>query len=386
VGLARESAAIVSLKAYRDDPRSPLSKPPSQHEGGALTCLVAATRKWWHKVAGEPEHYPCGASSMINRRILLAAAIAGASLGAVAPGQAQSYPDHPVKLILPFTPGSPNGVLARLVLPYLSEHLGQPVVLDPRPGGGTTIGTKAMMAAGPDGYTLLFSNTPTLLIVPVASKAGNWDPLKDLIPLGVAATSSNVMVIAPSVPAKTVQEFVAYAKANPGKLNFGYGQGTQPQLIGEMFKLAADIDLANIPYKGGAQAVTDMLGGRIQLNVGTMSTLRPLHLSGKVRAIAVTSTERSPLLPDVPTMAESGYPSVTSLTYYGIFGAPGLPKDVVAKVNAALGEAAKSPELRAAMEKLGFSPHPLSPQDFAALMAQEDKKWVPIVKKTGFKM
>jgi tripartite-type tricarboxylate transporter receptor subunit TctC len=194
------------------------------------------------------------------------------------------------------------------------------------------------------------------------------------------------MVIEPSLPAKTVQEFVAYAKANPGKLNFGYGQGTQPQLIGEMFKAAAGVDIANIPYKGGAQAVTDMLGGRIQMNVGTISTLMPLHLAGKVRALAVTSPTRSQLMPDIPTMAESGLPGVTSLSYYGLFGPPGLPKEVIAKVNEAMNEALKSDELRASLEKLGFSPHPISPSDFAALVAEENKKWVPVVKATGFQM
>jgi tripartite-type tricarboxylate transporter receptor subunit TctC len=259
-------------------------------------------------------------------------------------------------------------------------------VLEPRPGGGTSIGTKAVMGAEADGYTLLFSNTPTLLIVPVASKSIHYDALKDIVPVATVASGSNVMVIAPDLPVKTVKDFIAHAKANPGKLNFGYGQGTQPQLIGEMFKMAADIDLANIPYKGGAQAITDMLGGRIHINIGTLSTLKPLHESGKVRAIAVTSTERSPLLPEIPTMAESGLPSVTSLTYFGIFGPPGMPAPVVNRINAAVNESLKSAELRAAMEKLGFTPHPTSPQEFSALVAAENKKWVPIVKATGFQM
>ena len=323
---------------------------------------------------------------MIRKNIILAALAAVLGFGAASTAHAQSYPDHPIKLILPFTPGSPNGVFARLVIPHLTKHLGQPVVLDPRPGGGTSIGTKAAMTAEPDGYTLLFSNTPTLLIVPAASNAIKYDPLTDFTPVAVAGSGSNVVVIEPSLPAKTVQEFVALAKAQPGKLNFGYGQGTQPQLIGEMFKLAAGIDLANIPYKGGAQAIVDMLGGRIQLNIGTLSTLRPQHLAGKVRAIAVTSTERSPLLPDVPTMAESGLPDVTSLTYFGIFGPAKLPPAIVKKINNAMNESAKSPELREAMAKLGFSPAPMSPQEFASLVASETKKWVPIVQKTGFKM
>lgn len=321
-----------------------------------------------------------------NRLVLAVVAALACGLSTAGPGHAQSYPDRPIKLVLPYTPGSPNGVLARLVIPHLSTRLGQTVVLDPRPGGGTTIGTKAVLGADPDGYTLLFSNTPTLLIVPVASKAAQYDPLKDIVPIAIAGSGSNIMVIEPSLPARTVQEFVAYAKANPGKLNFGFGQGTQPQLIGEMFKLAAGVDVANIPYKGGAQAITDMLGGRIHMNIGTLSTLRPLHLAGKVRAVAVTSTARSPLLPEIPTMAESGLPSVTSQSFFGIFGPPGLPKEIVAKLNAAMNESLKSPELRAGMERLGFTPHPISPQEFAALVAAENKKWVPVVKQTGFQM
>jgi tripartite-type tricarboxylate transporter receptor subunit TctC len=323
---------------------------------------------------------------MISKTIILAALAAAVGLGAAGPSLAQSYPDRPIKLILPYTPGSPNGVLARLVIPHLSARLGQTVVLDSRPGGGTSIGTKAVMGAEPDGYTLLFSNTPTLLIVPVASKAIKYDPLKDFVPVAIAGSGSNVMVIAPSLPARTVQDFIAHAKANPGKLNFGYGQGTQPQLIGEMFKLAAGVDLANIPYKGGAQAIVDMLGGRIHVNIGTLSTLRPQHLAGKVRAIAVTSTVRSPLLPEIPTMAESGLPSVTSQSFFGIFGPAKLPAAIVSKLNAAMNESLKSAELRAAMEKLGFTPNPVSPEEFAALVASENKKWVPVVQQTGFKM
>lgn len=323
---------------------------------------------------------------MSKRTIVTAIVAACLGFAAAASGHAQGYPDHPIKLILPFTAGSPNGVLARLIVPKVAEKLGQTIVLDYRPGGGTTIGTKAVMGAEPDGYTLLFSNTPTLLIVPVANTAAHYDVLKDILPIASFASGSNVMVIAPSLPAKTVQEFVAYAKAHPGQLNWGFGKGTQPNLIGEMFKTATGTNIAEIPYKGGSQAIPDLLGGRIQMNIGTLSTLRPLHLAGKVRAIAVTSTKRSPLLPDVPTMAESGYPAVTSESFYGIFGPPGLPAPIVDKLNVATNEALKSTDLQKSLERLGFAAHPLSPQAFKDLVAAENKKWVPVVKATGFKM
>jgi tripartite-type tricarboxylate transporter receptor subunit TctC len=302
------------------------------------------------------------------------------------PAAAQSYPDRPIKVIAPFTPGSPNDVVARLIAAPMSVQLGQSVVIDNRPGGGTSIGVKAAMTADPDGYTLLFSNSPTHFIAPLVNKTFTYDPLKDFVPIAMAASGGLILVIAPEVPAKTLQEFIAYAKANPGKLNFGFGQGTLPQLVGEMFKLTAGVDIANIPYKGGIQAVTDMLGGRVQMNIGTISTLAPLVRQGKLRALAITSATRNAELPDVPTMAESGLPEVASVSTYGLFGPAGLPADVVARLNAAVNESLKSEELRAAIRRIGFEPHFGSPEDFTKLMASEMKVWIPIVKKTGFQM
>jgi tripartite-type tricarboxylate transporter receptor subunit TctC len=301
-------------------------------------------------------------------------------------GHAQSYPSRPVKLVLPYTPGSPNDVLARLVGPHLSAQLGQPVVIDNRPGGGTTIGTKAVLSAEPDGYTLLFSNTPTHVIAPLISKSITFDPLKDFVPIATFGSTFLLMVTAPSIPANTVQEFAGYAKANPGKLNFGFGQGTLPHLVGELFKRETATEITSIPYKGGAQAVTDMLGGRIHLNFGTTATLVPLVRAGKLKALAVTGTTRAPELPEVPTMEESGLPNVTSVTYYGVMGARGTPATVVDKLNTEVNESLKSPELMAAMTKLGFGLKGGSPQDFAALIAEQSQRWGPIVAAVGFQM
>jgi tripartite-type tricarboxylate transporter receptor subunit TctC len=325
---------------------------------------------------------------LMKRLRILSAAMAVLCLAAGAAGsaQAQSYPSRPIKLILPYTAGSPNDVLARLLGPLLSQRLGQTVVVENRPGGGTTIGVSAVMNAEPDGYTLLFSNSPSHLIAPVVNTTFTFDPLKDFIPIATMGTSSNVIVIGNDVPAKTVQEFVAYAKANPGKLNFGFGQGTLPQLVGEMFKLAAGVDITNVPYRGGAQAVQDVLGGRIHMNIGTSSTLLPLHRSGKVKMIAYTGTTRAADMPDIPTMVESGYPTMVTTTYYGIFGRTGLPADIVTKLNTAVNEVMKSPELLAAMAQIGFEAKPMSPQELAALLADETKKWTEIVKATGFQM
>ena len=324
---------------------------------------------------------------MRARRISLAALAAMGFVFALhGPAAAQTYPDKPIKLILPFTAGSPNDVIARLVAPHLSSRLRQSVVIENRPGGGTSIGVKAVMAAEPDGYTLLYSNSPTHFLTPLASKTPTYEPLKDFVPIAMVGTSSLLLVIAPSVPASTVQAFVAHAKANPGKLNFGYGQGTLPQLVGEMFKLATGSDIASIPYRGGVQAVTDMLGGRIHMNIGTPSTLLPLIRDGRLRALAITSPARSADLPDVPTMIESGLPAVTAVSYYGFLGPAGMPAEAVARINSEVNESLKSAELRASMIKVGFEPIAGSARDFAALMSSEMQKWAPVVKATGFQV
>jgi tripartite-type tricarboxylate transporter receptor subunit TctC len=322
----------------------------------------------------------------LKRLLVLTAAIIAVVGSAPEDARAQAYPSKFIRLVLPFTPSSPNDILARLVAPRLSARLGQTVVIENRPGGGTSIGLKAVMAAEPDGYTLLWTNSPTHFITPVVSKNFTYDPLSDFVPIALVGTSSNVLVIPPSVPAKTVPEFVAYLKANPGKLNFGYGQGTLPQLIGEMFKAATGADVGMIPYKGGAQSVTDMLGGQIHMNLGTLSTLLPLIRDGRLRALAVTSPARSHDLPEVPTFIESGYPSVTTVSYYGVFGPKGIPAELVNKLNREVNETLTSPELVAGMARANFEPHGGTPQEFSVLLADEMQKWIPIVKSTGFQM
>ena len=317
-------------------------------------------------------------------RRLLAALLCAAALASQT--HAQTYPDRPIKVILPFTPGSPNDVVARLISPQVAARIGQPIVLDNRPGGGTTIGLKAVMTADADGYTLLFSNSPVHFITPLVNKTFSYDPLKDFTPIATVVSGGLMLVIAPEIPAKTVKEFVAYAKANPGKLNFGFGQGTLPQLVGEMFKYATGTQITNIPYKGGAQAIPDLLGGRIQMNVGTISTLAPLVRQGQLRALAVTSATRNPELPDVPTMAEIGLPEVASVTYYGFLGPAGMPDDAVRRFNAAVNDSLQSPEVRAAIANIGFEPYGGTAADFAALIATEMKAWTPIVQKTGFQL
>jgi tripartite-type tricarboxylate transporter receptor subunit TctC len=317
----------------------------------------------------------------MERRQFLAASLFAVGLG-LTPAVAQTYPSKPIKMIVPYTPGSPVDVLARVVTQHVSARLGQTIVIDNRPGAGTTIGTKVAANADPDGYTILIGAT-SFTIAATLYPHLDYDPIKSFTPVAMLAVSPQMLVIAPSVPAKTVPEFVAYAKANPGKLNFGYGLGTLPHILGEAFKTATGIDIASIPYRGGAQAITDMLGGRIQMNFGTQSTLLPLIRDGKVRPLAVTTETRAKDLPEVPTMAESGLPQLSLAFSAGILAPAGTPAAIVAKLNAEINEAMKSPELAASMAKLGFEPQFWSPQDYGTFLAEEARRWPPIVKASG---
>ncbi|HEY7244186.1 MAG TPA: tripartite tricarboxylate transporter substrate binding protein [Xanthobacteraceae bacterium] len=314
----------------------------------------------------------------------LIAAVAAAL--APLPAQAQSYPSRLIKVVLPYTAGSPNDVIARFFTPYLSAQLGQPVVVENRAGGGTSIGTKAVASAEADGYTLLLSNTPTHVIAALGNPSINYDPLKDFAPVATIASSSLVLVIAPTVPAYSVPELVAYAKAHPGKLNFGFGQGTLPHLAGELFKSVTGTNIVSIPYRGGSQAISDLLGGRIHMNFGAGSTLLPLIREGKLRPLAVTSPSRLPEQPEVPTMAEAGLPAMTVVTHYGILAPATTASAVVATLNMAVNRALSPDALKTDMLRIGFDPVGGSARDFAALIASDRQKWAPIVKMTGFQI
>jgi tripartite-type tricarboxylate transporter receptor subunit TctC len=323
---------------------------------------------------------------MWKRIALLATLAAGFTSIAAGFGWAQSYPGKPLRMILPYTAGSPNDVIARLVAPSLSARIGQAVVVDNRAGGGTTVGLRAVMSAEPDGYTLLFTNTPTHVIAQSVAKGFSYDPIKDFVPIATFGASTLALVVPPSVPANSLSEFIAYAKAHPATLNFGFGQGTLPHLVGEALLVATGADMGRIPYRGGAQAVTDMLGGRIHMLLGATATLTPLVRAGKLKALAVSSPRRHRDLPDVATMTESGFPQLTTVTYYGILGPAGLPADIVGRLNSDANEILNSSELQASLLKVGFEPHGGSPQDFAALISSQLLQWAPVVKSTGFQM
>ena len=312
---------------------------------------------------------------------------AGAALLPALPSaaRAQAYPWKPIKLILPFLPGTPNDVIARLIAPDLSSRLGQAVVVDNRSGGGTLIGTKAAMTAEADGHTLLVTSTSVHVIAQSLTNNIAYDPIGDFAAVASIGTTSWVLVISPAVPAKSLAEFLAYARANPGKMNFGYGQGTGPQLVGAHFKRVTGIDLANVPYRGSTQVVADMLGGQVQVNFSTADIL-PLVREGKLTALAVTSATRSPDFPELPTMIESGYPAMTLTSTVGILAPARTPANVTNRVYREITESLKSPELRSSILKTGYEPEAGSPESFAALVAEEMKKWLPIAKESGFRI
>src|SRR5258708_3802339 len=303
----------------------------------------------------------------------------------IAPAAAQTYPDKPIRLIVPFPAGGPTDFMARLISQYLSMHLGQ-VIIENRPGAGGTIAAKAVAGEKPDGYTLLYGSSGTLGIGPALYKNVDYDPIKSFAPIALVSRVPFALVIALSVPAKTVAELVAYAKANPGKLNFGAGIGTPPHLVGELFKVVTGTDIVFIPYKGAAASMTDVLAGQTQMTIDGLTTSIPHIQSGKVRALAVMSAERVAEIPDVPTMAESGYPNFPPASWTGILAPAGTPAAVVAKVNAAINAGLASPEIKASFAKFSAEAKTGSPQDFAAFIADEAPKWAALVKASGAKV
>ena len=316
---------------------------------------------------------------MITRRMLMLSLMAS---GFARPAAAQDYPARPIRMIAPFTPGSPVDVVARLLAQHLSTQIGQNVVLENKPGAGTTIGMKAASLAEPDGYTLLFQSS-SFVVAPAMYKNLDFDPGKSFAPVANVAWGSWVTIVPPSLPVKTPQELIAYAKANPNKLNFGFGQGTAPQLVGEWFHKSNGLQIASVPYKGGANAVTDLLGGTIHVNIGTLATLLPLIRAGKVRAIGNWSAQRSPDLPEVPTMIESGFPGLSVGFWVGLWAPAGTPEAVIGKLNAATNAALGSAEMKATMHRLGFEGRPGSPKDFASFIASEAPRWAEFVKASG---
>jgi len=315
---------------------------------------------------------------------LLAAAL-GLLAGAGA-AQAQTRITHPIRLIVPYVPGGGTDILSRLLGPALGDEFGQSVVIDNRPGGSSTIGTQMVAKAAPDGYTLgmidaAFVTNPSLM------KQLPYDTLKDFTPMVLVATSPLVMVVPATSPVKSVAEFVAYAKARPGKISFGSaGVGTGVHLAAEQFRAATGLSMTHIPYKGTGQAVTELVGGQTDMMFTTQSSARPMSAAGRMRPLGITSPKRSAIMPDVPTFIETGFPAVDAVTINGIVGPPGMPADFVKRVNAAMNRALKNREIQDKMAEQGFVAAGGSPEEFAAWIRSEIPKWSKIVKDADIKV
>ena len=288
---------------------------------------------------------------MITRRCLLSVSAVAFGLKGISFAQAQSYPDRVIKLVVPFPAGGPTDIMARIAGQLILSVLGQNVVVENRPGAGGTIGSQYVAHANPDGYTLLLGGTNTNAINAAIYKNLNYDPIKDFTPIASIAADSSALVVSPSIPATTLPEFVAYLKANPGKLTCGAVLGIAPHVMVEYFKLITGTSMVFVPYKGGAALMPDLLSGQIQMTFGAKSFFLPYIRAGKLRALAVTSDFRWPELPDVPTMHESGFPNFPAYQWFLVLAPAKTPAGVIEKLNAAINHGLKSPDIQAQLAR-----------------------------------
>ena len=295
---------------------------------------------------------------------------------------AQTFPNRPGKIIVPFAAGGPMDIMARLVAHSLEVKLGQPFIVENRGGGGGTIGTRAGMAAEPDGYTLVWGTSGNIAAAAELYRTRNYDP-SSLMPVAFVAKLPHMMVINNDVPAKTVPELVAFLKKNPNKYNYAGSLGAAPHLMGALFKAKADVDIAFIPYAGAAPAIADMLGGRAHILFDAITILQPLVVAEKVRGLGIVDRTRWHGLPDVPTMAEAGFPDLTMIAFAGLFAPAGTSKDIISKINAAVNEGLSSEEAKTTLDKIAASPQPGSPQDFEKFLVGEVPKWQELVRISG---
>ena len=321
----------------------------------------------------------------MNRRPFLAAAACLLTCLPLA-AAAQAWPDKPLRFVMSAPAGSSIDVLGRTIADKLKDRLGQPVVVENKPAAGGTVAVEDIAKAVPDGYTMVLAFNGPLSITPLLRKLP-YDAQKDLAPVITTSSQPNVLAVNAQLPAKTVGELVAYAKANPGKLNYAsVGPGSSSHLNGELLKSLAGIDIVHIPFNGSPPAVTSTVQGETQMIFAVMQPLQPQIQAGKLRALAVTSAKRFPLLPDLPTIAESGYPKFESLAWNGVLVPAGTPKPVIARLNSEMNAILKLPDVVQKMNAAGFDLIGGTPEDFGALIKAETDKWAPIVKGAGIKI
>ena len=319
-----------------------------------------------------------------TRRAVLGAIALAATATLPLGAAAQNYPTKPITIVVPFAAGGTTDILARLVGQYLSTELGQPVVVENKAGAGGNIGAAFAAKAAADGHTLFMGTVGTHAINAALYKKLPYDPIKDFAPLTRVAMVPNLLVAHPSQPFKTVQEMIAYAKANPGKINFGSpGNGASPHLSGELFKSMTKVDMVHVPYKGSAPAVSDLLGGQISIMFDNLPSVIPHVRSGKLRAIAISTAKRSADLPDVPTIAEAGVPGYEATSWFGLFAPAATPAPVLAKISTALGKVLANAEVKKKIDDQGGEPANETPAQFADFIQKESLKWGKVVKESG---
>jgi tripartite-type tricarboxylate transporter receptor subunit TctC len=317
---------------------------------------------------------------MTAQRAILSIMLASAFILRVPPStMAQDYPNRVIRLIVPFPPGGPTDVIARIVANSTSPLLGQTIVVENRPGGAAgTVGTRVVVSADPDGYTLLLSIVGSLTIAPALYKL-DYDPLKDLAPIAIVEQSPEVLTVNPAMPS-SLAEFIAYAKSNPGKVNLASpGVGTLPHLLGALLQLVSNIKLNHVPYRGAAPAITDLLAGQVQVMFNNPSVVAEHLESGKLRALGVTSDTRFAQLPNVSTFIEQGYSRLSATEWLGLLAPAGTPEPIVQKLNSVVNRAMQMPDARASLRKLSVETKAVTPQEFKTFMAAETRKWAQVV-------
>ena len=300
---------------------------------------------------------------------------------------AQAYPSKPIRWIVTYPPGGPTDLIARAVGAKLSVAWGQQVVIDNRAGAGGAIGTELAAKSVADGYTLLFGTSGGLTINPALISKLPYDPVRDFAPVSLLVINPQILVVHPSVPVSTVKELVAYAKARPGKLNYAsVGQGSPNQLGMELLKTLTGIDLVHVPYKGTGPAVTDLLGGQVQLMFNSMPSVLPLVKTGKLKGLAVGSAHRSPAAPDIPTVAEAGVPGFENVTWYGMFAPAKTPAEIIARLNSEVVKILADPEMAQRFASQGSEPRSSTPAELAAFMRVEAVRWGKVITAAGIKL
>ena len=323
----------------------------------------------------------------MNTRMLAVVAVALALALAASLATAQGWPSKPIKVIVPFSAGGSTDTVARIVSERLTARLGQPAIVENRVGAGGAVGTEAAAKSPPDGYTLLVGTSSTMAIIPHLYRKPAYDPARDLTPVTLLGTADIMIVVNSQVPARTVKELIAYAKANPGKLTYASGgNGSISHLLGEYFKSMAGVDLLHVPYKGDAQMVTDLIGGQVSMAFGTAVAFLPHVKTGKVIALAVTNPKRSTTQKDLPTVSEAGVPGYEAVQWFGIAAPAGTPKEIVQRLHAELKGILAAPEVRARFAELGFDVVANAPEEFGEFLRAENAKWKKIAEIAGTKL